>query len=66
MVLLKPGGRLRRVPPGLDQVVDVRAESGIGQHALELVPRDRLQDDPGVMREFPQRGIELPPDLVGG
>ena len=66
MVLLKPRRRLRRLPPGLHQVIDVLAEGGIGQHALELVARDRLQDDPGVMRDLPQCGIELPPHFVGG
>jgi phosphoketolase len=35
----------------------LKAESGIGQHAFKLVPRNRLQDEPGVMRKFPQRGI---------
>ena len=65
-VLLKPGGRLRRLPAGFDQALDVVAESGIGQHALDLVARDRLQDDPGIMRGLPQCGIELPPHFVGG
>src|SRR6202035_5771960 len=27
--------------------------------------RDRLQDNPGVLRELPQRRIELPPHCVG-
>ncbi len=66
MILLKPRGRLRRLPPGLHQVIDVLAKSGIGQHALDLVARDRLQDDPGVMRDLPQCGIKLPPHFVGG
>ena len=66
MILLKPRGRLQRLPPGLHQVIDVLAENGIGQHALDLVARDRLQDNPGVMREFPQFGIKLPPHFVGG
>ena len=65
MGLLKPRGRFRRLPPGLHQVIDLLAESGIGQHALDLVPRDRLQDNPGVMSEFPQFGIKLPPHFVG-
>jgi hypothetical protein len=30
-----------------------------------LVARDRLQDNPGVMRDFPQFGIKLPPHFVG-
>jgi|GEM_PF-3258462 hypothetical protein len=42
----------------------LKAESGIGQHALDLVSRDRLQDDPGVMRQFPQRGTWVPPIFV--
>ena len=64
--MLKPCGRLRRLTLGSHQVINVLAESGIGQHVLELVPRDRLQDNPGVLREFPQRGIKLPPHFVGG
>ena len=60
MILLKPRGRLRR----LLQTIDVLTEGRIGQHALDLVARDRLQDDPGVMRELPQRGIKLPPHFV--
>ena len=66
MILLKPRGRLRRLPPGLHQVINVLAKNGIGQHALDLVARDRLQDNPGVMRDFPQFGIKLPPHFVGG
>ena len=65
MILLKPRGRLRRLPAGFDQAIDVFPENGIGQHALDLVARDRLQDDPGVMRDLPQFGIELPPHFVG-
>ena len=64
--LLKPRGRLRRIAPGLHQIVDAFAESGIGQITLELLPRDRLQDDPRVVRELPQHRIQLPPHLVGG
>ncbi|MBS1136999.1 MAG: hypothetical protein H6R11_953 [Proteobacteria bacterium] len=64
--LLKPAGRLRRLSPGLHQVVHVLAESGVGQHMPQFLPRDRLQDDPGVIRELPQHGIQLPPHLVGG
>ncbi len=66
MVLLKPRRRLRRLPLGLHQAINVLAEGRIGQHALDLVARDRLQDDPGVMRDFPQFGIKLPPHFVGG
>ena len=65
MILLKPSGRLRRLPAGFDQAIDVLPENGIGQHALDLVARDRLQDDPGVMRDLPQFGIKLPPHFVG-
>ena len=47
------------------QVINVFAKNGIGQHALDLVARDRLQDNPGVVRDFPQFGIKLPPHFVG-
>ena len=59
-------GAPRGVPPDLHQIVNIFSESGIGQNLLELLPRDRLQNDPGVMRELPQRRIQLPPHLVGG
>ena len=52
--------------PGLQQTVNVLAESRIGQHSLDLVARDRLKNNPWVMRELPQLGIELPPHFVGG
>src|SRR5271166_6266287 len=55
---LKPCRRLRRVMLGLEQFVDVLTKSWIGEHALNLIARNRLQHNPGVLREFPQRGIE--------
>ena len=54
MMLLKPRGRLRRVTLASDQGINVLTVSRVGQHALELVPRDGLQDNAGVLREFPQ------------
>ncbi len=66
MIPLEPCGRVRRLPAGFDQAIYILPESGIGQHALDLVPRDRLQDDPGVMRNLPQFGIKQPPHFVGG
>jgi hypothetical protein len=65
VVLLKPRGRLRRLPAGFDQPIDVFAKSGVGQHFVDLVTRCRLQDDPGVIRDLPQFGIKLPPNFVG-
>ncbi len=66
MFLLKPCGGLQSLPPGLHQAIDVLAKTRIGQHALDPVTRDRLQHDPGVMRELPQYGIKLPPHFIGG
>ena len=66
MLLLKPCGRLRRLTLGSQMVINVVAEDRIGQHALESVPRDRLQDNPGVLREFPQHWIKRAPHSVGG
>ena len=66
MILLKPRRRFRRLPAGFDQAIYVLPENGIGQHALDPVARDRLQDHPGVMRDLPQFGIKLPPHFVGG
>ena len=40
--LLKPCRCLHGFPPTLYQVVDALAERGIGQDALELLPRDGL------------------------
>ena len=65
MILLKPRRGLRRHTFGSDELIDPLAEGGIGQPAFELVPRDRLQDGPGVIGEFPQRRIKLPPHFVG-
>ena len=57
MISLKPCEGFRRPPTGFDQSIDVFPEDGIGQYALDLIARDRLQDDPGVMRDLPQFGI---------
>ena len=48
-----------------EQVVDVLTKCRIGEHALNLIARDRLQYNPGVLREFPQRGIQHHPHTVG-
>ena len=66
MIPLKPRGRLRSLPAGFDQAIDVFPENGIGQYVLDLIARGGLQDDPGVMRDLPQFGIKLPPHFVGG
>ena len=42
VVSLKPSGRLCRLPCRLHQASDTFAEDGVGQHALDLVARDRL------------------------
>ena len=64
MILLKPRRLRQRLPPALHQAVDVFAKNGIGQHALDSVARNRLQNNPGVMRDLPQFGIKLPPHFV--
>jgi len=66
MILLKPRGRFRRLPARFDQTIHGFSEGGIGQRALDLLARDRLQDHPGVMRDLPQFGIKMPPYFVGG
>ena len=65
MIFLKPCGRLRRLTLGLQQIINFFSEGGIGQHALEFVFGDSLQNHPGVLREFPQRGIKFSPHFVG-
>ncbi len=64
MMLLKPRLRLRRVTLGSQKGRDVLTEGRIRQLALEFVPRDRLQDNPRVLRELPKLGIQQPPHLV--
>jgi hypothetical protein len=67
MILLKPRRGRHCLSFGADEFFDLRAEGRIGQQALKVVPRDRLQDSQGVItREFPQRRIKLPPQCVGG
>ena len=51
---------------GSQEVINVLTESRIGQHMFELVPRDRLQDNPRILREVPQGGIKRAPHFVGG
>jgi hypothetical protein len=51
--------------PGSQHVIRALTKGGIGQLALELLPGDRLQDNPRVLRQFPQGGIKLPPQGVG-
>ena len=53
-------------PAGFDQAIYVFPKNGVGQDAFDLVARDRLQDDPGVMRALPQFWIKLPPHFVSG
>ena len=65
MPLLKPCRRLRRLMLRSQQVVNVLTEGRIGEHALDLIARDRLQDDPGILRELPQWRIKRAPHFVG-
>ena len=64
MIPLKPRGRFQGLPAGFNQAIDIVTENGIGQHVLNPVARDGLQNDPGVMRDFPKSGVKLPPDFV--
>lgn len=61
MILLKSSRRRSCVLLGLDEGIHFPAKGGIGQHALESAPRNRLQDHPRIVHEFPQRGIKLQP-----
>ena len=65
MRLLKPGGRLGCLTPGFHEGINLFAENGNVQCALEPVPRDGLQHDPGVVREVPEHGVELLSHFVG-
>ena len=66
MLLLKPCWPLRRLTLVSQQVINVLAEDRIGQHAFDLVARGRLQDNPGILSDFPQQGIKGAPHPVGG
>jgi len=63
--LLKPGGRLHDLPPGLNQVIYVFSKDGVSQYALDPIARESLQDNPGMLRDCPWFGIKLPPHIVG-
>ena len=64
MLLLKPRGRLRRVTLSSQQIINALTESRIDHYTLELVPRNCLQDNPRILREFPQYGIKSAPHFV--
>ena len=66
MLLLEPCRTSCRLVLGSQPVINVLAEGGISQHALELVSRDRLQDDPRILSEVPQYRIERAPQSIGG
>ena len=66
MLLLEPCRTSCRLVLGSQPVINVLAEGGISQHALELVSRDRLQDDPRILSEVPQYWIERAPQSIGG
>jgi len=66
MMLLKPRLRLRRVTLGSKKGRDVLTEGGVRQLLLKFVPRDRLQDNPRVLRKLPKLRIQQPPHFVAG
>ena len=66
MILLKPGRRFRRLSLDLQQVIDLFAEGRIGQLAAKMVARNRLENNPGILRQFPQGRVKLAPYRVGG
>ena len=66
MLLLKPCGRLGGLTFGTQQVINILTQRGVGQHVLESIPRDRLQNHPRILREFPQDRIKSAPQSVRG
>jgi hypothetical protein len=54
MILLKPRERHRRLVHGTHQVINFFAKNQIDQHTLDLAAHDRLEDNPGIMCEFPE------------
>lgn len=66
MISLEPRGRLVRLLPGLDKVVNAFAENSVAQKARDSITRGRLKDNPGIVCEFPQFGIKPPPHAVSG
>ena len=65
MMFLEPGRCFRRLMLRLQPVVESFAKDRIGQRVRQPVTRNRLQDDPRVMSQPPEFGIELPPQGVG-
>ncbi len=66
MLLLKPRGRLCCVTLSSQKIINALTESRIGNDALELVPRNRLQDNPSILSELPQYRIKGAPHSVRG
>ena len=66
MLLLEPSRCFYGLPPCLDQTVNFLAEDRIGQDALNPVSRDRLQDNPGIVRDLPELRIKVAPYFIGG
>jgi len=64
--LLKPSGSFESFAPGLHQVLQLTAKNGVGQQTLDLVPRNRHQNKPGVVSQGPKVGVKLPPHCVSG
>ena len=48
------------------QVIDRLSEGGVGQELFDPVARHSLQDDPRVVRAFPEIGVESSPQAIGG
>jgi hypothetical protein len=66
MIPLEPCGRLVRLLPGLDKVVNAFAENSVAKKARDPITRCRLKDYPGIVCEFPQFRIKLLPYSVSG
>ncbi len=65
MRLLKPRGDRSRLLLGANEGIYLLAKGRIRQHAFDAIPRDRLQNNPGVLRKFPQDRIKGAPHFVG-
>jgi hypothetical protein len=66
MIFLKPRRVLGRLTTSVEQIVDSLAKSGIAHSLPDLVPRDCLQNNPRIVREIPQHGIQPTPHGVCG
>jgi hypothetical protein len=53
------------LPLGLHELIDVLAKRRVGEQPFDPLTGDGLQKSAGVVRERPELGIDLMPDVIG-